>query len=51
VDKAGSPARGHYVGKCSEYDTTFGCMRVIPRGTRARGPLPEDEAAQHICVD
>lgn len=47
----GPPPRGNYVGRCSDYDTTFGCIRVIPRGARARGAVPADLAAQDICVD
>ncbi len=51
VAAAGPPPRGSFSGKCAEYDTTFGCFRSIPNGTRAKGPLPEDEAAQRLCVD
>jgi hypothetical protein len=51
VVQPGPPARGYYVGKCSKYETTFGCMRVIEHGQRARGPAVEDEAAHHICID
>jgi hypothetical protein len=47
----GPPPRGSFTGKCSEYDTTFGCYRSIPSGTRAKGPVTEDEASQRICVD
>jgi hypothetical protein len=47
----GPPPRGFFTGKCAEYDTTFGCFRTIARGTRANGPVPEDEAAQRLCVD
>ena len=51
VAGAGPPPRGHYVGKCSEFETTFGCFRMLDRGARAKGPLPAEEAARHICVD
>lgn len=47
----GPPPRGFYTGKCSEYDTTFGCHRSIPNGVRAGGPVPVEQAAQHLCVD
>jgi hypothetical protein len=51
VADKGPPARGHYQGKCSEFDTTFGCMRVVPEGASKRAPLPADDAADHICID
>jgi hypothetical protein len=50
VDK-GPPPKGFWRGRCSEHDTTFGCYRAIPDGARKRGPLPEDDAADAICVD
>jgi hypothetical protein len=47
----GPPAKGYWKGKCSEYDTTFGCHKTIPHGARAKKPeLPED-AADTICID
>ena len=45
------PPRGFYSGKCSPYDTMFGCHRVIPDGTEERLPLPAEEAAMGLCVD
>jgi hypothetical protein len=51
VADKGPPPKGHYTGKCSEFDTTFGCMRVIPEGASKRGPLPADDAADNICID
>jgi hypothetical protein len=51
VADKGPPPRGHYKGKCSEFDTTFGCMRVVPEGASKRGPLPADDAADNICID
>jgi len=47
----GPPPRGHYVGRCADYDTTFGCNRMIPNGVRAKGPLAVEEAAKTFCVD
>jgi hypothetical protein len=47
----GPPPRGSFVGRCSDYDATFGCFRSIASGTRAKGPVTEDEAAQRLCVD
>jgi hypothetical protein len=51
VTAPGSPPRGGFTGKCSEYDTVFGCFRSIPSGTRAKGPVTEDEGSHRICVD
>ena len=47
----GPPPRGFFTGRCSDYDATFGCHRSIANGTRAHGPVAEDEAAQRMCVD
>jgi hypothetical protein len=47
----GPPPKGSFAGKCSEYDTAFGCHRMIARGTGARGPVTEEEAAERLCVD
>ena len=51
VAAPGPPPRGSFTGKCSEYDTVFGCFRSIPAGTRAKGPVAEEEATQRLCVD
>ena len=51
VVEAGPPPRGYYVGRCSDYDTAFGCHRVIANGTRGKGPQSADDAAQRLCVD
>ena len=47
----GNPPKGFYVGRCADYDTTFGCYRLISKGARAEGPVPADDAAHRICVD
>lgn len=47
----GPPARGVFVGRCSELVTAFGCNRVIERGATARGPVPLGEPPPIICVD
>jgi hypothetical protein len=47
----GPPPRGFFTGRCSDYDTAFGCYRMIPNGTHAKGPATEDEAAHRLCVD
>jgi hypothetical protein len=51
VADPGPPQKGFYVGRCSDYDTTFGCIRVIAKGAKKRGPKPAEEAARQICVD
>jgi len=51
VASPGPPPRGSFTGKCSDYDTVFGCFRSIPGGTRARGPVAEEEASHRLCVD
>jgi hypothetical protein len=51
VAQAGPPARGLFVGRCSEYVTVIGCHRFLERGARSRGPVPLVEPPQTICVD
>jgi hypothetical protein len=51
VLQAGPPARGFFVGRCSELVTVFGCNRVIERGAGAGGPMPLGEPPPTICVD
>jgi hypothetical protein len=50
VDK-GPPAKGYFRGRCSEFDTTFGCNRLIPEGASKKGPQTADDAAEQICID
>jgi hypothetical protein len=45
------PPVGSFVGVCSDYDTVFGCYRILPVGSSQREPLPEEDAADDICVD
>ena len=47
----GPPARGFFVGRCSELTTVYGCNRIIDRGTRTKGPVPLAEPPQMLCVD
>jgi hypothetical protein len=51
VVEAGPPARGFFVGRCSELVTVYGCNRLIERGARARGPVPLVEPPTMLCVD
>ena len=39
VTMPGPPARGFFVGRCSELVTVFGCNRVLERGASAHGPV------------
>lgn len=51
VVQAGPPARGFFVGRCSDLVTVFGCNRIIDRGAAAAGPSVLGEPPQMICVD
>jgi hypothetical protein len=52
VVQQGDPPLGMFVGTCADYVTTFGCYRVAPpRDDGSQALLPEDQAAQDICVD
>src|SRR5256885_14189612 len=43
VTEQGDAPKGYYVGHCADYDTTFGCYRVVPNGVLERGPHVADE--------
>lgn len=51
IVKPGATPLGFFTGRCADYDTSFGCYRMIPKNTRAKGPYPEEEAAPRLCVD
>jgi len=51
VVQAGPPARGFFVGRCSEVVTVFGCNRIIERGASSGGPGPLGEPPQPLCFD
>jgi hypothetical protein len=51
VVSPGPPARGFFVGRCSELVTVYGCIRIIDRGVRAVGPTELGEPPGAICVD
>lgn len=51
VVQTGPPPKGFYAGKCSEFETSFGCYKFIPAGIRAKGPQLKEEAADAMCVD
>jgi hypothetical protein len=50
VDK-GPPAKGYFRGRCSEFETTFGCNSMIPEGASKKGPQIAEDAAEQICID
>lgn len=47
----GNPPKGFYVGRCADYDTTFGCYRLISKGATKDGPVAADDLAHRLCVD
>jgi hypothetical protein len=51
VVQKGPPAKGHWKGKCSEYDTVFGCYRFVPKGASKKPPQLADDAADQLCYD
>jgi hypothetical protein len=51
VVQAGPPARGFFVGRCSQLVSVFGCNCVLERGASAAGPVPLDEPPPTICLD
>jgi hypothetical protein len=51
VVQAGPPAKGFYVGNCSEFETAFGCFKFIAAGIRAKGPQLKEDAADSFCID
>lgn len=51
IVEAGPPARGHFLGRCSETVAVFGCTRSIERGAAAKGPVPLTEAPAQLCAD
>jgi hypothetical protein len=48
---AGPPARGFFIGRCSELMIVLGCSRIIERGATAHGPMLLAEPPPIICQD
>jgi hypothetical protein len=48
---AGPPARGFFLGRCSELMVVLGCNRIIERGATASGPVPLAEPPPITCQD
>lgn len=51
VTDPGPPAKGFFVGKCFEFAKPFGCLRLIAKGTRAKGPVEISEPPSVLCID
>jgi hypothetical protein len=51
VVEAGPPARGYFVGRCSETVIIYGCFKPIDKGAAARGPVPLAEPPPSLCAD
>jgi hypothetical protein len=51
IVEVGPPARGFFIGRCSELATVFGCNRLIDRGAAAHGPTSLAEPPTSMCVD
>jgi hypothetical protein len=51
VTDPGPPARGYFLGRCSEFRTTFGCHRYLSRRRDQPGPVALDELPSEICAD
>jgi hypothetical protein len=50
VTDPGPPPRGYFLGKCSEFDHLFGCLKMLMDGTAAK-PTRLDQPAPEICID
>jgi hypothetical protein len=50
VVEKGPPARGFFVGRCSKFETVYGCYRPIDDGASAR-PIDLTEPPNMICAD
>jgi hypothetical protein len=51
ITDAGPPARGFFVGRCSELEPVYGCYRFIDRGATANGPGLLSDPPQPVCAD
>lgn len=51
VTDPGPPPRGHLLGRCAEFRTTFGCHRFLDRRRDQSGPVRLDEPQPELCVD
>jgi hypothetical protein len=51
VTDPGPPARGYFLGRCSEFRTTFGCHRYLSGRRDQSGPVALDQPPSEICAD
>ncbi len=51
VVEPGPPARGHFVGKCSEFVMAFGCLRRLPKGGDKAAIVDLSVLPALSCVD
>jgi hypothetical protein len=51
VTDPGPPARGYFLGSCSEFVTTFGCLRRLAPDALGAGPVNLSDAPPEICLD
>jgi hypothetical protein len=51
VVDAGPPPRGYFLGRCSEFDHLFGCLKILMDGTAAEKPTRLDQPPPETCID
>jgi hypothetical protein len=51
VVASGPPARGYYVGRCSQFTVVVGCRFFISRGAAASGPVDLSTPLRKLCID
>jgi hypothetical protein len=51
VTEPGPPPRGHHLGKCAEFRTTFGCNAFLPPHGPNPAPVRLDQPLEQLCVD
>ena len=49
--RQGPPGQGLLPGRCSEFDTTFGCHHIIPEGASKRDPSSPKTPPSRFCID
>jgi hypothetical protein len=50
VVEPGPPQRGYFGGRCSEFETTYGCKQLLPR-SKPEAPVELEQAPATICID
>jgi hypothetical protein len=51
VTSQGPPPMGHWVGRCAEFRTTFGCHVFLPPHGGSPAAVRLDQAPEQLCVD